>query len=118
MAALAAETFERWTSKRPPKLRRTRSQDAQNREHSPVAGYRLDLASTMASRARWTCPGSWQGVFAAWNDPMAFEKVTVDPVSHTVTWPGGIDLCPESLYQDVAAMTQSCCARDKPQSGN
>jgi hypothetical protein len=34
-------------------------------------------------------------------DREEFEKVFVDPESETVAWPGGIDLCPDSLYEEV-----------------
>jgi len=43
------------------------------------------------------------GVFAAWSDPAEFRKVFVDPETHTVAWPGGIDLAPDALYQDLVA---------------
>ncbi len=59
-----------------------------------------------------------KGVFVAWTDPTAFEKVYIDPESHTVAWPGGIDLCPENLYQDVAAVSDTCCVRGKPGPAN
>lgn len=42
-----------------------------------------------------------KGVFALWNDPAQFAKVSIDPQSHTLMWPGGIDICPDTLYQDV-----------------
>lgn len=45
-----------------------------------------------------------KGVFEAWNDPKHFESVYVDPESHTVAWPGGIDLCPDSLYAEVTGI--------------
>jgi hypothetical protein len=41
------------------------------------------------------------GVFKALADPSEFAKVFVDPDTHTVAWAGGIDLCPDSLYEDV-----------------
>ncbi len=44
-----------------------------------------------------------KGVFAAWADPQEFAKVFIDPESHTLAWPGGIDLAPDALYQDVTA---------------
>lgn len=44
-----------------------------------------------------------KGVFAAWNDPEEFKKVFIDPESHTLAWPGGIDLAPDALYEDVTA---------------
>ena len=42
-----------------------------------------------------------KGVFRGWVDREEFEKVFVDPESETVAWPGGIDLCPDSLYEEV-----------------
>lgn len=44
-----------------------------------------------------------KGVFAAWDDPAEFRKVFIDPETHTVAWPGGIDLAPDALYQDLVA---------------
>ncbi len=43
------------------------------------------------------------GVFRALADPAVFAQVFVDPVTHTVAWPNGIDLCPDTLYDDVKA---------------
>lgn len=45
-----------------------------------------------------------KGVFEAWNDPKGFESVFIDPESHTIAWPGGIDLCPDSLYAEVTGI--------------
>ena len=42
-----------------------------------------------------------KGVFALWNDPEQFAKVSIAPQSHTLTWPRGIDICPDTLYRDV-----------------
>jgi len=44
-----------------------------------------------------------KGVFASWTDPEEFAKVFIDPETHTLAWPGGIDLAPDALYEDVAA---------------
>ena len=38
-----------------------------------------------------------KGVFQAWDDRKFFEQVSLDDYP-TVTWPGEIDLCPETLY--------------------
>ena len=43
-----------------------------------------------------------RGVFRDWSDPDFFARVTVDPETRTVAWPGGIDLCPDQLYHEVA----------------
>ena len=46
------------------------------------------------------------GVFAKLADPSIFAQVYVDPVTHTVAWPDGIDLCPDSLYKDLLAQQE------------
>ena len=43
-----------------------------------------------------------KGIFSKWKEPGFFETVFIDKESHTVAWPGGIDLAPESLYEEVA----------------
>ena len=45
-----------------------------------------------------------QGVFRAWTDPAVFRAVTIDAESGTVTWPQGVDLAPDALYQDLAGV--------------
>ncbi|MGH2982743.1 MAG: DUF2442 domain-containing protein [Solirubrobacterales bacterium] len=40
-------------------------------------------------------------VFEDARTPTGFEKVTVDPESGTVVWPGGADLAPDTLYERV-----------------
>lgn len=42
-----------------------------------------------------------KGVFSKWKEPGFFESVFIDKESHTVAWPGGIDLSPESLYEEI-----------------
>lgn len=42
-----------------------------------------------------------KGIFAVWKDPKQFAQVSIDPESHTVCWPGGIDLAPDALYEDI-----------------
>lgn len=46
-----------------------------------------------------------KGVFAKWNESGFFDSVFVDTESHTVSWPGGIDLCPDSLYAEITGKT-------------
>ncbi len=38
-----------------------------------------------------------RGVFAAWNEPGAFEQLAVT-AEGALQWPGEIDLCPDALY--------------------
>jgi len=46
-----------------------------------------------------------KGVFEAWEDPSRFERVFIDPDAGTIAWPGGIDLAPDRLYDDVKTVT-------------
>lgn len=41
-----------------------------------------------------------RGVFASWLRPGIFEKVKLAEAGHP-EWPGGIDLCPDSLYMQL-----------------
>lgn len=43
-----------------------------------------------------------RGVFARWSDPAEFARVSVDPTTRTVCWPGDIDLDPDVLYAKVS----------------
>ncbi len=49
-----------------------------------------------------------EGVFTVWEDPAEFAKVGIDPVTHMLAWPGGIDLCPDSLYEGSPAAAGGC----------
>ena len=45
----------------------------------------------------------WTGVLEPLSDPSFFNQVAVDTESGTVTWPGGIALAPEPLYEQAHA---------------
>ena len=49
---------------------------------------------------------SWvgQGVFSAWRKPEVFAQVNITPEG-AVAWPGGIDVCPDSLYLKMTGQT-------------
>jgi hypothetical protein len=43
------------------------------------------------------------GVFKRWVDnPAEFAQVSVDEESGTIVWPGGLDVAPDRLYDEVA----------------
>jgi hypothetical protein len=48
-----------------------------------------------------------EGVFERWENPAEFRKVFVDAATDTVAWPGGIDLCPDSLYEDLVGVPRA-----------
>ena len=41
-----------------------------------------------------------KGVFSLWNDPRAFENVTIGPHGE-IRWTDEIDLCPDALYMEI-----------------
>ena len=43
----------------------------------------------------------WRGVFEPLKDPSYFARVLVDPEAGTITWPGGLDMAPEPLYDEA-----------------
>jgi len=45
-----------------------------------------------------------KGVFRVWKDPDEFAKVYIDEESGTLAWPGGLDLAPDALYQEIAGV--------------
>lgn len=53
-----------------------------------------------------------KGVFKSWEDRSEFERASIDDETGTLTWPGGIDLCPDSLYEEVT--DQSVLRRRAP----
>jgi hypothetical protein len=49
----------------------------------------------------------WRGVLAPLRDPDLFAQVTVDRQLGTLVWPGGLDLAPEPLYEEVVRQRAS-----------
>ena len=43
----------------------------------------------------------WTGVLEPLRDPRYFAQVRVDPEAATITWPNGIDMAPEPLYEEA-----------------
>ena len=41
------------------------------------------------------------GVFSFWNDPKAFESVSIGP-SGEIKWNDEVELCPDSLYMEIS----------------
>ena len=45
------------------------------------------------------------GVFLKLLETKAFNAVTINPDFGCVEWPGGIDLCPDTMHQSVTGST-------------
>jgi hypothetical protein len=43
----------------------------------------------------------WRGVFEPLADPSYFVRVEVDREAGTISWPGGLDMAPEPLYDEA-----------------
>ncbi len=69
---------------------------------SPVKGYKIKIKFTDNVEGVVDLSDmKGKGVFSAWNDEKVFNAVTIDKESNTVSWPGGIDLCPDVLYAEI-----------------
>ena len=63
--------------------------------------YRVELTFADGTHGTVDLAGlAGHGVFASWDDYEEFRKVAIGD-SGELVWPGGIDLCPDSLYMKV-----------------
>jgi hypothetical protein len=68
----------------------------------PLPGYRLKVAFNDGLRGIFAVePERRGGVFLKLLDPQVFNAVTVNPDFGCVEWPGGIDLCSDTMHQAV-----------------
>lgn len=44
-----------------------------------------------------------KGVFQELKNTHVFRKVSIDPIAKTISWPNGLDFCPDTLYQKMIA---------------
>jgi len=67
-----------------------------------VASYRLRLSFADGTVGEIDFSRrEWRGVFEPLNDSSYFARVEVDPEAGTITWPGGLDMAPEPLYDEA-----------------
>jgi hypothetical protein len=76
----------RWARKRRPELHANWDRVKSGKPH--IAIKPLDFK-------RW----DWRGVFAPLENPDYFAQVRLDPEIHTIAWPNGADIAPETLHQ-------------------
>ena len=71
-------------------------------EAKPLSGFRIWLRYQDGIQGEVDLSGlAGKGVFSAWNQSGCFESVFIDAESGALAWPGGIDLCPDSLYEEL-----------------
>jgi hypothetical protein len=69
----------------------------------PLSGCRLKVAFNDGLSGIFAVePERRGGVFLKLLDPQVFNAVTVNPDFGCVEWPGGIDLCPDTMHQAMA----------------
>ena len=83
-------------------------------EAKPLPNYRLFVRFEDGAKGEVDLSSMvGNGVFASWKDQAVFSRVSIDSATGTVTWPDGIDLCPDTLYSYVtgAPVTGSSLAQ-------
>ncbi len=77
-------------------------------ECTPLNDYKLDIK--FADGRRGIIDMSYlvgKGVFSLWDDYDEFKKVTIDPITKTICWCGGIDLDPINIRNKLTAIDNS-----------
>ena len=69
----------------------------------PLSGCRLQVSFADGLAGIYPVePGKRGGVFLKLLDASVFNAVTINSDFGCVEWPGGIDLCPETMHQAMA----------------
>ena len=70
----------------------------------PLSGHRLQVAFNDGLTGIFSIePERRGGVFLKLLEPQVFNAVSVNPDFGCVEWPGGIDLCPTAMHEEMAA---------------
>jgi hypothetical protein len=68
---------------------------------TPLAGYRLRLRYSDGVEGEVDLSHlAGKGVFLLWNDPEAFENVSIG-AGGEIRWSDQVDLCPDALYMQI-----------------
>ena len=80
----------------------------------PLPGCRLQITFSDGLAGVFAVePQRRGGVFLKLLEPRIFNAVTVNPDFGCVEWPGGIDLCPDTMHQAMAG-SEAQAALDSP----
>ena len=81
-------------------------------EASPLEGYRLKIRFNDGLEGVYSvAPEHRGGVFLSLRDPAVFSAVRVNPDFGCVEWPGGVDLCPTSMHEEMLAPADTAAPR-------
>ena len=70
----------------------------------PWSGYRLKVRFSDGGEGVYPVePERRGGVFRRLLDPKVFRAVRVNPDFGCVEWPGGVDLCPTAMHDELRA---------------
>ena len=68
----------------------------------PLEGYRLNIRFNDGVEGVYDVePGRRGGVFLKLLEPKIFNAVAINPDFGCVEWPGGVDLCPDTMHQEM-----------------
>ncbi len=69
----------------------------------PLPGFRLKVTFNDGLSGTFPVePERRGGVFLKLVDPRVFNAVTINPDFGSVEWPGGVDLCPDTMHRTIA----------------
>ena len=78
---------------------------------SPLSGCRLQVVFNDGLAGVFSVePERRAGVFLKLLEPAIFNGVTVNPDFGCVEWPGGIDLCPTAMHEEMVEMQTAAVA--------
>jgi hypothetical protein len=81
-------------------------------EATPLSEYRLKVRFDDGAQGIYSVePEMRGGVFLNLIDPEIFNAVTVNPDFGCVEWPGGVDLCPTAMREELLASNALLSAR-------
>ena len=81
----------------------------------PLPNYRLELRFNDGVSGIFPVePERRGGVFLKLLDPRIFNAVTINPDFGCVEWPGGIDLCPDTMHQAMAGHPSEVAPDSEP----
>jgi hypothetical protein len=72
----------------------------------PLSGYRLKVRFNDGLEGIYPVePERRGGVFLKLLEPQIFNAVSINPDFGCVEWPGGVDLCPDTMHQVMTGVT-------------